>query len=148
MQELNFEQIPVEFRALLKSMIDRDELDQQIIDVIAAKSDTSGVARLSQYYIADIVGTTQPRVSNHIKRLIKHGFIKQEGRGAYAVLKQDVSQNGATSSVGKYLYGVSEDGSIINLTLKEQAERTGLTVEQIQMAQGYISAFAPKMKSE
>ncbi|WP_067625691.1 winged helix-turn-helix transcriptional regulator [Alicyclobacillus acidiphilus] len=98
MQELDFEQIPVEFREFLKPMIGRDALDQKIIDVMAAKSDVGGIARLSQYYIAEIVGATQPMVSKHIKQLIKRGFIR--------------------------------------------------LVEQIQMAQGYISAFAPRTKSE
>ncbi|SHK57926.1 hypothetical protein [Alicyclobacillus tolerans] len=148
MHELDFEQIPAKFREFLKPMMERDALDQKIIDVMAAKSDADGFARLSQYYIAEIVGTNQPMVSNHIKRLIKHGFIRQEGRGAYTVLKRDVWQNGATTSVVKYLHSVNEDGSIINLTLKEQAERTGLTVEQIQVAQGYISAFAPRTQSK
>lgn len=139
MDGLDIEQIPEELREFLRPMMERDMLDQQILDVIAAKSNTNGIECLSQYYIAEIVGITQTMVSKHIRRLIKHGFIRQEGRGMYAVLKRDVWQDGATASVVRYVYRVNEDASIMTLPLKEQAERTGLTVQQIQMAQGYIS---------
>jgi len=83
----------------------RDATRYQVLVEIAAHQPA-----VSQTEIADTIGVTSQAVSDYVRDLVEHGYVKKEGRGRYAVTKEGVDWLiSRTDSLEAYLDRVSSD---------------------------------------
>jgi putative transcriptional regulator len=83
----------------------RDATRYQVLVEIAARQPA-----VSQTEIADAIGVTSQAVSDYVRDLVEHGYVKKEGRGRYEVTKEGVDWLiSRTDNLEAYLDRVSSD---------------------------------------
>ncbi|WP_418283721.1 MarR family transcriptional regulator [Halorubrum sp. DTA46] len=83
----------------------RDATRYQVLVEIAARQPA-----VSQHEIAEAIGVTSQAVSDYVRDLVEHGYVKKGGRGRYEVTKEGVDWLiSRTDDLQTYLDRVSSD---------------------------------------
>lgn len=119
----------------------------KIIEVLMDNQGADGLSRISQKDIASKIDRSPSCVSKTIRKLEKHDkCIERIAPSVYKVNHKDVINYGPFPKVKEYVKAIEKDPEIIMKTFKEQSELINMSIEDIQMVQGYIYGAFGKPK--
>lgn len=112
---------------------------KQVMDILLNNIDESDLCRISQKDIALKVGKSSSTVSKTLRKLEKYDkCIEKVAPAVYKVNERDIINYGPISRVIKYYRFIDKDIEIITKTFKEQSILMDMSIEEIQMSQGYL----------
>lgn len=106
----------------------------RLVDLLMEKENNDGVSRLSYSDMAKHLGITKTAVSTKLNKFLNFGLIEKAGIAGYRVIHKDF-MNTSLARIFDLLKIIDESP---NLSYKQQAEKMGVTVKEIQNIYGYL----------